>query len=70
MKLTECSLSRVLAKIPRPNSKELNNLDDNIVCDLVEWILEKNMTTRPFMSDVISRIGETMTNMQEPNNAV
>jgi serine/threonine kinase 16 len=69
VKLAECSFSRVLARIPRPSGKEVN-IDDNIVCDLVEWILEKNISTRPFMSDVISRIEETIGNMQDSNNAL
>lgn len=67
VKLTECSQSRVLAKIPRPSGSKELNVDDNIVCDLTEWILDKNMTTRPFISDILTRVGEAMQNLESNN---
>lgn len=64
IKVVECSLSRVLSKIPRPKmSSGIEDRDDKIVCDLVEWILEKDFTVRPHISDILYRVREITSNI-------
>ena len=53
VKVVECSLSRVLSKLPRP-TKPSNN--DQLVVDLCEWILIHNPTERPHCRDVLERL--------------
>lgn len=57
IKVTECSHSRVLSRIPRKNNADLM---DTIITDLVEWILQKDFTRRPYTSDVIVKVNESI----------
>lgn len=51
--VVECSYSRVLAKLPTPQKP---SKDDNFIIHIVEWMLEHDMSKRPFCSDVMARI--------------
>jgi hypothetical protein len=53
LKVVECSHLRVLSKIPQnPNP----SYEDEIVREIVEFILVTEMTERPLLSDVIYRV--------------
>ena len=53
IRVTECSYSRVLAKISRKH----HMLSEDIhIYDIVEWILQKDFTVRPTTMDVIERV--------------
>jgi len=53
VRVTECSYSRVLSKLPR-NPKA--DGDDIIIEDICEWILQKDFSKRPFATDVITHV--------------
>lgn len=53
LKVVPCSHLRVLSRIPwKPNP----SVEDKLILDITEWILEKDMTKRPFITDIISKI--------------
>ena len=54
-RVTDCSHSRVLSKMPRPLKP---TKEDAVILDLCEWVLEKNFAVRVFTSDIIVRLGE------------
>lgn len=56
VKVVECSLTRVLAKIPRPAKPSEN---DKFIADFAEYILVGNPQARPFCVDVIDRLKRT-----------
>lgn len=60
LKITECSYSRVLSKIPKIMKP---SKDDSIILEVVEWILQKDHIIRPFTSDVIYRVDEQYRNL-------
>lgn len=60
LKVVECSALRILSPIPTPS---MPTNDDKILLSLVEWMLEKDMTKRPFTTDIIRRVDEIMTNI-------
>jgi len=60
-KVVECTALRVLAPIPRSSKP---SFDDSIILELVEWILEKDFRNRPFTSDIIERIQDTINKLQ------
>ena len=53
VRVVECSYSRVLSKIPAP--EKLSN-NDNFILELVNWILARELTCRPFCADIIERL--------------
>ncbi len=57
IRVTECSALRVLASIPK---KANRSAEDEIIYEIVEWILEKEMIRRPFLIDVIHRLEDTI----------
>jgi hypothetical protein len=61
IRVTECSASRVLSKIPKKMSM---SEDDIKIYDIVEWILVKEIFQRPFLIDVINHIDEVLKNSQ------
>ena len=59
IKVTECSYSRVLSKIP----KKINqNKEDMLIMNICEWILLKDHIKRPYTNDVIFRIQNIIDN--------
>ena len=58
VKVVECSLSRILAKIPRPTAARASE-NDIFVADLVEWILVHDMKCRPFCAKILERLDRT-----------
>jgi serine/threonine kinase 16 len=71
IKVTECSSLRVLSKIPRP--RQVTSSEDELILNTVEWILEKDLTKRPFLSEVIGKMNSllesiTPVNISNKNN--
>lgn len=62
LRVVECSLSRVLSKMPR---KSFPSKEDSVLMDLAEWILHRDFRTRPFTSDVISRINDVISSVED-----
>lgn len=60
IRVVECTYLRVLAPIKRPLNP---SHDDNIILILVEWILNRDLYNRPFTSDIIIRINQTLKNL-------
>ena len=58
VKVVECSLSRILAKIPRPPAGRASE-NDTFIADFVEWILVHDMKRRPFCADILERLQRT-----------
>lgn len=57
LRVVECSHLRVLAKAPkRPNS----SAEDLVIQGLTDWILDKNISNRPFTDDIVSKVDETI----------
>eukprot|EP01038_Epipyxis_sp_PR26KG_P013272 gene13272-17783_t len=55
IRVVECSPLRILGNIPR---RSHINHDDQIILELVDWILVKDFNNRPFINDIISRLDE------------
>jgi serine/threonine kinase 16 len=53
IKVVPCSILRVLSRI---SWKSNPTAEDALVLELCEWILEKEITKRPFVTDVIDRV--------------
>jgi serine/threonine kinase 16 len=53
IKVVPCSVLRVLSRI---SWKSNPAAEDTLILELCEWILEKEITKRPFVTDVIDRI--------------
>jgi hypothetical protein len=57
MRVVECSHLRVLGKVPkRPNSLA----DDLVLQGLTDWILDNNISNRPFTVEIINKLEETI----------
>lgn len=67
MKVVECSALRVLAGIPRPAAP---SAADAVVLELVDWILVKDWTQRPYTSDVIERVQSVLQGLSAGENSV
>lgn len=57
MRVVECSSLRVLSPIPRTPHP---TVEDKVILDLSEWILNVNYEVRPYTSDIIVRVGESI----------
>ena len=53
VRVVDCTYSRVLSNIPKPQNLSKN---DKFILELVEWILVRNMADRPFCVDIIDRL--------------
>ena len=53
VRVVDCTYSRVLSNIPKPQNLSKN---DKFILELVEWILIRNMADRPFCVDIIDRL--------------
>ena len=53
VRVVDCTYSRVLSNIPKPQNLSKN---DQFILELVEWILVRNMADRPFCVDIIDRL--------------
>jgi len=62
VRVTDCSHSRVLSKMPRPNKP---SREDAVVLELCEWILEKNPAVRVFTSDVLVRLKDVIVSVAD-----
>ena len=62
--MKECSRLRILA--PLPTKKNLSK-DEKIIMDLSQWILNKELKLRPFVTDIISRVEEILANYDNPS---
>lgn len=60
VRLVESSHSRVLSKTPVPPTLTSN---DRIVLDIVEWMLNRDFSIRPFTTDIIERLQETISKL-------
>jgi serine/threonine protein kinase len=58
VKVVECSLSRILAKVPRPPAARASE-NDIFIADFVEWILVHDMNNRPFSANILERLDRT-----------
>ncbi|KAJ1407143.1 hypothetical protein B484DRAFT_205938, partial [Ochromonadaceae sp. CCMP2298] len=54
LRVVDCSYLRMLAPIPRPRERSLP--EDQVLLEIVEWVLERDMTVRPFTSDLVERV--------------
>jgi serine/threonine kinase 16 len=59
--VVECTALRVLAEIPRPATP---SPDDLLVLDMVGWILEKDITKRPFIKNLIAAVERNVSYIQ------
>ena len=66
IRVTECSALRVLAPIPQ---KLHLSEDDKVIYELVSWILEKDMTRRPFLEDVLFRVNAALSAVLKVNSS-
>lgn len=67
VKVTECSYSRVLSRLP---IKPQASLDDTIILDITEWILQKDISKRPYTSDVITHVMDKLETIRFGDNRI
>lgn len=59
IRVVECTYSRVLSKIPRPSQPSKNDL---FILDFVEWVLNREISQRPWCAELMERLGKTEIN--------
>ncbi len=65
IRVVNCSYLKILANIPRPKNP---SDDDNYILDLVQWMLNKDISTRPYTSDVIERVKDLLRKIPNSNS--
>lgn len=66
-RVVECSSLRVLAAVPKPSTV---SKADAVLLQVVDWILVKDFSVRPYTSDVIDRVREVLAGLRDGDNAV
>ena len=57
IRVVVCSYLKVLANIPKPPNP---SDEDNCIIDLCHWMLNKDISTRPYTSDVMERVKDIL----------
>ena len=65
IRVVNCSYLKILANIPTPKNP---SGDDNCIIDLVQWMLNKDISTRPYTSDVIERVKDVLRKIPNSNS--
>jgi len=59
IRVTDCSYSRVLSKMPR-KPEQFCSAEDTKVMALVEWILHQDFTVRVHTTDIVSAVKDAL----------
>ena len=62
VRVVECSHLRVLAKTPVPPQTHQTS-NDAIVIEIVDWMLNRDFSVRPYTTDVIERLQDTISRL-------